>query len=215
MHVPDGFLAPTTWVPAYAVSAGLWTLGARRARAQLDVRALPQVGVLTAVAFVLNAIAIPIPGGTTVHFTGVALLALVFGFWPAFLAMSLVLALQATVIGAGGITALPVSALALGGGGAASAVVVHRALHRWRPRIAVFAAAWASVVVPAVLVAVVLGLQAEWSVGADGRPLFFPFGLAVTLPAIVGPHLLVGVGEGVLTVFMVGAVRRMRSEVAA
>lgn len=212
MHVPDGFLAPTTWIPAYAVSAGLWTWGARRARSALDVRALPQIGVLTAVAFVLNAVAIPIPGGTTVHFTGVALLALVFGVWPAFLAMSLVLGLQAVLLGAGGVTALPVSALALGFGGAIVTVLVHRSLCAWKPRVAVFVAAWTSVVIPALVLAVVLGLQARYAIGDDGRPLFFPFGVEVTLPAIVGPHLLVGIGEGVLTVFMVDAVRRLRGE---
>lgn len=212
MHVPDGFLAPTTWIPAYAVSAGLWTLGARKAHQALDVRALPQIGVLTAVAFVLNAVAIPIPGGTTVHFTGVALIAIVFGAWPAFLAMSLVLVLQATLLGAGGVTALPVSALALGLCGAFGAVTVHRALRSWKPRVAVFVAAWISVVLPALILALVLGLQALYAVGDDGRPLFFPFGIDVTLPAIVGPHLLVGIGEGVLTVFMVDAVRHLQGQ---
>ena len=208
MHVPDGFLAPQTWVPAYAVSAGLWTWGARRT--QLDARTLPQLGVLTAVAFVLMMLSIPIPGGSTIHFTGVGVLAVLHGGWTAFLCVSLVLAMQAALFGAGGITALPVSALAMGFVGGMSAALVYRALRRWRQRVALFVAAWISVVLPALCMAVVLGMQPLLGADAEGRPLYFPFGLAVTLPAVVGPHLLVGIGEGVLTVLMVTALARMQ-----
>lgn len=207
MHVPDGFLAPQVWVPAYAVSAGLWTWGARRSR--LDARTLPRLGVLTAVAFVLMMLSIPIPGGSTIHFTGVGVLAVVYGGWTAFLCISLVLLLQATMFGAGGITALPVSALAMGFVGGMSAALIHRVWRGWHRRVAMFVAAWVSVVLPAVCMAVVLGMQPYLGAGIDGRPLYFPFGLEVTLPAVVIPHLLVGIGEGVLTVLMVEALERM------
>lgn len=212
MHVPDGFLAPQTWVPAYAVSAGLWTWGVRRTR--LDARTLPQLGVLTAVAFVLMMLSIPIPGGSTIHFTGVGVLAVVYGGWMAFLCISLVLLLQAALFGAGGITALPVSALAMGFVGGMSAALVFRGLRRWNRRAALLVAAWISVVLPAICIALVLGVQPALATGADGRPLYFPFGLAVTLPAVVVPHLLVGIGEGVLTVLMVQALERMQGPVA-
>ena len=215
MHVPDGFLSPQTWVPAYAVSAGLWTVGARRVRARMDARALPQLGVLTAVAFVLMMLSIPIPGGSTIHFTGVGVLAVLFGGWTAFLCISLVLAMQALLFGAGGVTALPVSAVAMGFVGGMSAVLCHRALRARHRRASLFVAAWVSVVLPAVLMALVLGLQPWIASGADGRPLFFPFGPEVTLPAVVLPHLLVGVGEGLLTVLMVEALERMRGTVPA
>jgi cobalt/nickel transport system permease protein len=56
------------------------------------------------------------------------------------------------------------------------------------------------VVVPAALLAFLLGIQPIVARGADGAPLFFPFGLRVTLPALLLPHLLVGIGEGALTV---------------
>lgn len=209
MHVPDGFLAPQTWVPAYAVSAGLWTWGVRRTRARLDAHALPQLGVMTAVAFVLMMLSIPIPGGSTIHFTGVGVLAVLFGGWSAFLCVSLVLLLQATLFGAGGMTALPVSALTMGFVGGTSAALIFRLLRRWRRRVALFSAAYVSVVMPAVLMAVVLGLQPLLGADAEGSPLYFPFGLAVTLPAVVIPHLFVGIGEGVITVLMIEALDRM------
>ncbi len=212
MHVPDGFLGPQTYVPATVVGAGLWSLGIARVRRRLDAVALPRVGVLTALAFVLMMISIPIPGGSTVHFGGVALLALTFGGWTAFVCISLVLLMQAGLFGVGGITSVPVAALLIGFVGAWTAVGAHRLLRALGDRVALFGAGWFSVVVPAALMAVVLGLQPALAAGSDGRPLFFPFGLDVTLTAVIVPHLLVGVGEGLLTVMMIEALRRIGVE---
>nr|MCU0841202.1 energy-coupling factor ABC transporter permease [Thiobacillaceae bacterium] len=67
MHIPDGFLSPQTYLPAYAVCAGLWWVGMGRLKASLDEETLPYVAVLTALSFVLMMVAIPLPGGTTAH----------------------------------------------------------------------------------------------------------------------------------------------------
>lgn len=215
MHIPDGFIAPQVYLPAYAVAGIGWTWAMRRLRAGLDETTLPRLAVLTALSFVLMMVAIPLPGGTTVHAEGIALLAVVFGIPTAFVASSLVLAMQALLFGAGGITALPVNALALGLVGAGCAVLAQRALRRCGEPLALVAAGWLSVVVPAALVATVLGIQPLIAHGDDGSPLFFPFGLDVTLPAVVLPHLLVGLGEGFLTLAVVRLLRRLRGEEAA
>ena len=124
MHVPDGFISPKMYLPAYVVAAGLWAWGLRRARAKLDEETVPYIAVMTALSFVLMMVTVPMPGGTSVHATGIALLAILFGPWTAFLSVSLVLLLQAILLGAGGITSLPVNALALGlAGGTAAAGV--------------------------------------------------------------------------------------------
>lgn len=199
MHIPDGFLSPQTYLPAYALCAGLWWLGIRRVRRALDADTLPYLAVLTALAFALMMVALPLPGGTTVHAAGIALMAVNFGFWPAFLAVSLVLAMQALLFGEGGITALAVNALAMGCVGSASARLAWRLISPLHQPTALFAAGWLSVVLPALLVAVVLGIQPRIAHDPAGKPLFFPFDLSITLPAVLVPHLLVGVGEGVLT----------------
>jgi cobalt/nickel transport system permease protein len=214
MHIPDGFIAPRMYLPAYAVAAGLWILGLRRTRRWLRQEVIPLLGVMTAVSFVLMMVALPLPGGTTAHATGVALLAVCFGVWTSFLAVSLVLGMQALVLGIGGVTSLPVNALAVGLVGSVVAAVVFAALRRVHETLALFAAGWFSVMASALVIAVVLGVQPALAHTADGTPLFFPFGLRVTLPAVLVPHAIVGAGEGVLTVIAYRFVQRIRKDPA-
>lgn len=202
MHIPDGFLSPQTYLPAYAVAAGAWAWAARGLRERLDETTVPRLAMLTALAYGLGLVMVPVPGGTSGHMLGVALLALIFGVRLAFLSYSLVLLLQALLFGAGGITALPINALAMGLVGAAAAVAVKLMLMRINETAAVAVAAWLSVVLPGVVVALVLGIQPLIAHQPDGTPLFFPFGLAITLPAVTIPHIAIGVGEATLTVLI-------------
>ena len=212
MHIPDGFIAPRMYLPAFLAAGALWLLALRRSRRWLNQDVIPVLGVVTAVSFVLMMVAIPLPGGTTAHATGVALLAVCFGVWTSFLSVSLVLTLQALVLGVGGVTSLPINALAVGLVGSVVATVVFTSLRRVNLTGALFAAGWLSVMVSALVVAVALGLQPAIAHNADGTPLFFPFGLRITLPAVLLPHAVVGVGEGVLTVFAYRFVQRVRGE---
>lgn len=212
MHIPDGFIAPRMYMPAYIAAGVLWLLALRRSRRWLSQEVIPLLGVVTAVSFVLMMVAIPLPGGTTAHATGVALLAICFGVWTSFLAVSLVLTLQALVLGVGGVTALPINALAVGLVGSVVAAVVFTALRRVHLTLALFAAGWLSVMLSALVVGVALGLQPAIAHNADGTPLFFPFGLRITLPAVLFPHAVVGIGEGILTTFAYRFVQRIRRE---
>jgi len=202
MHIPDGFLSPQTYLPAYALAAGCWTWAAKGLRERLDETTVPRLAMLTALAYGMGLVMVPIPGGTSGHALGVAILALIFGVRPAFIAYSLVLLLQSLLFGAGGITALAVNALAMGLVGSMAAVAIRRLLARFGDTLSVGLAAWMSVVVPGVIVAVVLGIQPAIAHKADGSPLFFPFGLGITLPAILLPHAVIGVGEAILTVLV-------------
>lgn len=202
MHIPDGFLSPQTYLPAYALAAGAWAWAARGMRDRLDETTVPRLAMLTALAYGLGLVMVPLPGGTSGHALGVAILALIFGVRSAFFAYSLVLLLQSLLFGAGGITALPVNALAMGLVGSGAAVAAKRLISGVNETLAVAVAAWLSVVLPGVVVALVLGSQPTIAHKADGTPLFFPFGIEVTLPAVLIPHLAIGIGEAVLTVLV-------------
>ena len=214
MHIPDGFISPQTYLPAYVAAAGLWAFAARRVKRDLDADTLPFLAACTALSFVLMMVALPLPGGSTAHAAGIGLLAVSFGGWMAFLAVSLVLAMQALLFGDGGITALPINALAMGFIGSFAALATWKLLGRLNQSLALFLAGWFSIVLPALLMALVLGVQPMIAHDAQGAPLFFPFGLAVTLPAVVLPHLLVGLAEGVLTVLGYRYLTRLRARTA-
>jgi cobalt/nickel transport system permease protein len=214
MHIPDGFISPQTYLPAYLAAAGLWAFAARRVKRDLDADTLPFLAACTALSFVLMMVALPLPGGSTAHAAGIGLLAVSFGGWMAFLAVSLVLAMQALLFGDGGITALPINALAMGFIGSFVALATWKLLARLNQSLALFLAGWLSIVLPALLMALVLGVQPMIAHDAQGAPLFFPFGLAVTLPAVVLPHFLVGLAEGVLTVLGYRYLTRLRARTA-
>lgn len=210
MHIPDGFLSPQTYLPAYGVAAVAWWAAGRGLRARLDETLVPRLAAVKALVYALGLVMLPLPGGTSVHAVGVALLALLFGARLAFLGYSLVLLLQSLLFGAGGITALPVNALAIGGAGALVALAVFRVLRGWSEDAAVLLATWCAVMVSATLVALVLGAQPWLAQRADGTPLFFPFGPAVVLPAVLLPHALLGLGEAVLTLLVWRAAQARR-----
>jgi len=210
MHIPDGLISPQTYLPALAVAGPLWVVAGRKLQARLGDEMLPRLAVFTALALLLSTLMLPLPGGTSGHAVGVGLLALIFGPWIAFMAYSLVLLLQAVVVGAGGITALPVNALAMGFVGAWVTVALYRSLRRLGEAPAVVIAVWFAVMVSALLLALVLGLQPSIAQSPDGSPRFFPFGPAITVPALLLPHAFIGAGEAALTLLVFRHARKRR-----
>jgi cobalt/nickel transport system permease protein len=205
MHIPDGFLSPELSLPAYAVAAPLWAWAARRHFGRAAAESLPVIGSLTALAFVIQTIMIPVPGGTSTHLVGVMLLALLFNPLVAFVCESLVLLVQALFFGAGGITVLGINALAMGLIGPLAGWLAWKLTRRLSEKVALFLAGWVSMQVATLVVVGALGLQHRLD------PSYFPVPLAVTFTAMVVPSLTVaGVVEGLYTVFALSLVRKAR-----
>jgi cobalt/nickel transport system permease protein len=203
MHIPDGFVSPQLSLPALALAAPLAAFAARRHFGRASAESLPVIGSLTALAFVIQTIMIPVPGGTSVHLTGVTLLALLEGPLAAFVCEGLVLLVQALFFGAGGVTVLPVNALAMGLLGPLAGWAAWRLLRRRSERVALFLAGWISTQVSTLAVVGALALQHRLD------PQFFPVEPEVTLVAMLLPSLAVsGVVEGLYTVFALSLVRK-------
>jgi cobalt/nickel transport system permease protein len=204
MHVPDGFLSPTITVPAWGMAAPLWYWAVRRSFGPSATESLPVVGALTALAFVVQSILIPVPGGTSAHLLGVTVLAIAYDPLVAFVCESLVLLLQALFFGAGGITVLGVNALAMGLLGPGAAWLVHRALRRRSERAAAFAAAWVGLQVSTMAVSLVLGLQNRLS------SEYLPVPFSVIAAAMMLPSLtVVGLVEGLYTLLTLSLLRKV------
>jgi cobalt/nickel transport system permease protein len=205
MHVPDGFLSPQLTIPAYAVSAPLWAWAAKRHFGPASVESLPVLGSLTALAFVVQTIMIPVPGGTSTHLVGVTLLAVLHGPLAAFVCESLVLVVQALFFGAGGVTVLGVNALSMGLLGPLAGWLAWKATRRLSERLALFLGGWLSTQVATLAVAGVLALQHRLD------PAYFPVPPAVTIAAMLVPSVAVaGVVEGLYTVLALSLLRRAR-----
>jgi cobalt/nickel transport system permease protein len=205
MHVPDGFISPQLSLPAYAACAPLWAWAARRHFGRAAVESLPVIGSLTALAFVIQTIMIPVPGGTSTHLVGVILLALLYHPLVAFVCESLVLLVQALFFGAGGITVLGINALAMGLVGPLVGWLAWKALRGASERVGLFVAGWLAMQAATLVVVGALALQHRLDPG------YFPMPPAVTVTAMMVPSLAVaGVVEGLYTVLALSLVRKAR-----
>jgi cobalt/nickel transport system permease protein len=206
MHIPDGYLSPQTAGALYVVSAPLWALSLRSVRRRLRQRRVALLALLSAFSFLVMMFNIPLPGGTTGHAVGGVLIAILVGPWAALMAVTLALAVQALFFGDGGILALGANAFNMGFVLPMTGYLVFRLLKGAagpgdrRFAIAAAAGGYVGINVAAFLVAIELGLQPILHHLPDGTPLYAPFSLGVTIPAMVLPHLAVaGPAEAILT----------------
>lgn len=197
MHIPDGFVAPQIYLPSYLLAVGFALFSFRRFRKAFEEEKIPYIASLSAFAFIIGSVAVPIPGGTSVHGVGVAPLALLFGPWVAYLCFALVLLLQLLLLGEGGVTTYPLNLLAMGLVGSFSAYWIYKLIpsKAYSP----FLSGFLSTLLSALFLSVLLGIHPYLFKDPAGRPLYFPYPLSITLPALFLPHLLVGTAEGILT----------------
>jgi len=196
MHIPDGYLSPETVVVSFVIAIPFWIYGFKKLRAKMSEETIPVLGALSALSFVIMMFNIPIPGGTSGHAVGATLIAIMIGPWVSFISISLVLLIQAIIFGDGGISTLAVNSLSMGLIASFSGYYLFQLLKKYK--FAPFIAGYISLVLASFFVALILGIQPLfWS--HNGTPLYFPFGLKVTIPMMVGGHLLFGIAEGIFT----------------
>ena len=204
MHIPDGYISPATAVVAYGAAIPFWYQASRRVKETLRSQSAPLVAVFAAFSFTIQMFNIPIPGGSTAHAVGGTLMAVVLGPWAAVVGVSTALVIQALFFGDGGVTAIGANCFNLGIALPLTGYAVYRLVggSSPSPRRRVAAAtvgAYVGINVAALLTALELGLQPVfWSGG--GRALYNPYGLEVTVPAMMAVHLsLAGFAEAALT----------------
>lgn len=218
MHIPDGYLSPKTCAVFYAVMAPVWILASRRVEKTLKLKQLPILALGAAFTFVIMMFNIPVPGGSTGHMVGGAVVAIVLGPWAGVVALSLALTLQAFLFGDGGITALAANSFNMAFIMSFSGYYIYRALSAGEcgPARRAFSsaiAAYIAVNLAALAAGVELGIQPMIAHGIDGRPLYAPYDMSIALPAMAIPHLLFfGPVEALGTALVVSYVYRMNRE---
>lgn len=207
MHIPDGYLSPTTAATMFVVSAPFIAKASGEIKKKFNRTSLPLVGVFGAFSFLVMMFNLPLPGGTTGHAVGTVLSSVVLGPWLSILATSLALVIQALFFGDGGILALGANifnmAIVMSLVGYGVFLILKNFFQRKIP-VAVSAgiAGYIAINVAALCAGVELGLQPLLFKNAAGHALYFPYPLSISIPAMLLGHLLVaGVAEAVVTYF--------------
>ncbi|MFC9890865.1 energy-coupling factor ABC transporter permease [Streptomyces pilosus] len=207
MHAPDGFLDAPVSAAAAVVAAGAIAVSLRGARRELEERTAPLAGLVAAFVFAAQMLNFPVAGGTSGHLLGGALAAILVGPYTGILCVSVVLLMQAVLFADGGLTALGVNVTTMALTTAVVAYPLFRGLVKVLPRTrrSVTAASFVAALVSVPASALVFTLL-FWAGGTTDVPI------GKVAAAMVGVHLLIGLGEAVITALTVGAVVAVRPD---
>ncbi len=220
MHIPDGYLSPQTCAAAYAVSIPILFIAAKKASKNLNAKTIPLLSIFSAFSFIIMMFNVPVPGGTTAHAIGGTLIAIVLGPWEAVIGVSVALFIQAVFFGDGGILAYGANVLNMAivlpfvGYGIYKLLSKGADINSKRQLIAAALGSYVGINTAALLAAVEFGIQPILFHTADGTPLYCPYSLSQSIPAMMFAHLTVGgFVEIVVTASVIAFMQKSMSEV--
>ncbi|MDD5038563.1 MAG: energy-coupling factor ABC transporter permease [Dehalococcoidales bacterium] len=205
MHIPDGFLNVSTIATTYIVAAGGVGNAVRITNKKLGEKHVPLMGVLAAFIFAAQMLNFPIAGGTSGHFLGAALAAILLGPWASVLIMSCVLIAQSLIFQDGGLLAMGANIFNMGIVASFSSYYFYRLFtslvgdSKRGKLVGVFGAGWISVFLAAIACAIELAISGT-------SPM------DVVLPAMAGIHAVIGIGEGLITTAVFSMVLATRAD---
>lgn len=205
MHIPDGFLDTKVWATMGVVSAGTVAYATKQVNKKLGERQIPLMGVMGAFIFAAQMINFPVAGGTSGHFLGGTLAAILLGPWSAVLVMTANFIVQCLLFQDGGLTALGANVFNMGILGCLAGYGIYQVIAkvvggRRGMLVGGAVAAWCSVMLAATTTSLGLGLSGTVP-------------LKIVLPAMLGVHALIGIGEGLITVMALSYILKVRSDI--
>jgi cobalt/nickel transport system permease protein len=205
MHIPDGFLDAKTLVATGVLAATGVAIALREAQKHLPPRRIPLLGLTAAFVFAAQMVNFPVAGGTSGHLIGGTLAAVLLGPSGAVLVITAVLIVQCLIFADGGLLALGANVFNMAIVSGVGSFYIYRAVYRLLggnrgQMVAVVVAAWCGTVMAAIVAAGELSLSGvvPWRIG---------------LVAMAGVHMLIGVGEALITMLVLLAIRRARPEI--
>jgi cobalt/nickel transport system permease protein len=215
MHIPDGYLSPVTCIIMFVLALPFWMRGVKKLREKMSARNIPIVALFAAFSFVVMMFNVPLPGGTTGHAVGGALAAIILGPEIATIAISIALLIQALFFGDGGILALGANCFNMAIVLPYVSYFIYQAIARSgglnskRRIIASAVGAWVGLTMASFFAGFEFGVQPMLWHTANGTPLYAPYPLSVSLPAMVIPHALIAsVVEALVTALVVAYLMR-------
>lgn len=204
MHIPDGFLDTKTWIGMGGISAIFIGTAVQKANKIITDKHIPLLGVMAAFVFAAQMFNFPVGGGTSGHFMGATLIAILLGPWASVLVMTTVLTVQCLIFQDGGLTALGANifnmGIVAGFFGYYANVLIQLFIHGKKGIFAGgFTSAWCTTVLSSVCCAIELGISGT-----------MPF--KIVIPAMAGIHVIIGIGEGLITVATLNLLIKVRPD---
>jgi cobalt/nickel transport system permease protein len=210
MHIPDGYLSPSTCLAMGVGMAPVWAVAVKRVKATLKSRQVPLMAIGAAFSFTIMMYNVPIPDGTTAHAVGGGLLAVVLGPWAATICITIALAIQALLFGDGGIWSFTANCFNMAflipfcAYGIYRLIAANSELTATRRWLGAAVGSYVGINAAALAAGTELGIQPLLFHAANGTPLYCPYPLGLSIPAMMLAHLTVAGGlEAVVTAMVV------------
>lgn len=207
MHIPDGFIDGQTSLAGGAVAVAGLGVCLKKASDTMEDKQIPLAGLTAAFVFAVQMLNFPVAGGTSGHLLGGVLAAVLVGPWVGTLCVSVVLTVQCLLFADGGVSALGLNIvnMAMVGafGGYAAFLLIKKLLPRSKGSVTTAAGLAAGLAPP--LAALVFTL--EYAIGGNGAA-----SVGTVAAAMLGVHVLIGIGEGIITAMAVGSVLAARPD---
>ncbi|MFM8882254.1 MAG: energy-coupling factor ABC transporter permease [Betaproteobacteria bacterium] len=207
MHIPDGVIDLPTSSVAGLLAIGGTAIALKKSREDLDDRTAPLAGLTAVFIFAVQMLNFPVAAGTSGHLLGGALATVLVGPYAASLALTVVLGIQALLFADGGLSAIGLNILNMSILGVAASYLIFNLAKKLLPKIrtsiplAAGIAAFISVPVAA------MGFALQYAVGGTGTA---PASTVAT--AMLSTHILIGLGEAIITMLTVSAIMATRSD---
>jgi cobalt/nickel transport system permease protein len=207
MHIPDGFIDLPTSAVVGLLAVGGTAIALKKAKNELDDRTAPMAGLTAVFIFAVQMLNFPVAAGTSGHLLGGALATVLVGPYAASLALTVVLGIQALLFADGGLSALGLNIFNMSILGVATSYLVFIIARKILPKVrgsiplAAGIAAFFSVPVAAT------GFAIQYAIGGTGTAP-----ASTVFAAMFGTHVLIGIGEAVITVLTVSAIMATRSD---
>ena len=215
MHIPDNYLSPSTCAVMAAAMVPVWAVAIKKVKKEVTKTKMPQLGIFAALSFLMMMFNVPLPGGTTGHAVGGTLIAILMGPSAACISVSVALMVQALLFGDGGILSFGANCFNMAFvlpfvGYYVYKFVSERFSSKGGETAAVILGSYFGIVVASLCAAIEFGIQPLLFTDAAGQPLYCPYPLGVSIPAMVIPHLAVaGPVEVLFTLLIVNFVKNV------
>lgn len=207
MHMPDGLINAPVSIGAAVIAAGAITVGLKKSKGTLDSQTAPLAGLVAVFIFAFQMMNFPVAAGTSGHLMGGALASILVGPYVAILVMTVVVSLQALVFADGGLSALGLNLLNMGIVSIVVSALIFAGLMKLLPKTRTSIIGVSATVAFISVLASAGAFVFEYSLGGNAT-----YNIASVLISVMSVHVLIGIGEAIITGLTIGAILATRAD---